>query len=364
MDLHEPDKDLQQELEADYRMFDLAGSHHAIGRALGSQTELRKLREWGHRRPSKTFAEGCAAAVSRFHPGIMEEYAGFAAAHRVDPADLLPHVSLNLPYGEAGACSALVCRTSGGNLIAGRNYDFFYRQRMRHIVRLAPPGYYASIGTNSGLVGGRYEGVNEHGLFVSMHSIMANRPPAVRPGIAFHLVVRIALETCSTAKEAVRFLRGAPHIDSFNYTVADPAAMYVVEAYPQLTRVFEGAGYLAVTNHYRDPNLRALQGRRDLSNSLRRLERLEAQATARGPESYSLDWLAAVLCDHGPPLCGHRDGIATLWSSVLDLTDRRVYYSLGAPCRNRYQELLWPGATTASGRDRAVAGTSPAGERG
>ncbi len=65
-----------------------------------------------------------------------------------------------------------------------------------------------------------------------MHSIMANRPKSAPPGVAFHLVLRIALEICATAKEAARFMQEIPHLDSFNYTIVDEKNMYESEAYP------------------------------------------------------------------------------------------------------------------------------------
>lgn len=343
MGLDPTGRDLLQEMEADYRILDVAGSHRDIGVSLGRHIALRKIERWGHEEPSQAFAEGCARVMESFHPGLVAEYSGYAEAYGVSMADLLPHISLNMPNGEAGGCSAIVCRAADGRILVGRNYDFFYRQRMRYVIRSAPSGYYASIGSNSGLLGGRYEGVNENGLFVSMHSIMAKRAPSVQPGVAFQLMVRIALETCSSAREAVRLFSEMPHIDSFSYTIADGKEMYVVETYPEAVRVFEGTGHLVVTNHYRDPELRLLQGRRDLSNSLSRYARLDSLALAAQAGSRSLDWLAGVLRDHQAPLCGHRDGIATLWSAVADLSERRVRYSFGSPCRNPYQELPWPG---------------------
>jgi Acyl-coenzyme A:6-aminopenicillanic acid acyl-transferase len=172
---------------------------------------------------------------------------------------------------------------------------------------------------------------------------MANRPKSAPPGIAFHLVLRIALETCATAKEAARFMQEIPHLDSFNYMMVDANSMYTVEAYPGLVKVFEGGDYLAITNHYRDPELRALQGRRDLANSESRMSVLEKFAAEAGPGGFTVDGIKSVMADHTAPMCGHRDGIATLWSAICDLTDKSIAYSFGAPCRNEYRHLPWPG---------------------
>ncbi len=108
-------------------------------------------------------------------------------------------------------------------------------------------------------------------------------------------------------------------------------------------KVLEGDRYLAVTNHYKDPELRALQGRRDLSNSENRMAVLEAYASGNEPDSFTTGGLKVVLQDHTAPMCGHRDGIATLWSCICDLTGHSIAYSFGNPCRNEYQEIAWPG---------------------
>ncbi len=68
MDTDTINLDLKQEQEADYRIFDFAGSHYDAGFYLGSNTPLRVLRQWGHREPSRAFAEGCVEVVNRYHP--------------------------------------------------------------------------------------------------------------------------------------------------------------------------------------------------------------------------------------------------------------------------------------------------------
>ncbi len=69
------------------------------------------------------------------------------------------------------------------------------------------------------------------------------------PGVAFHLVLRIALEICATAKEAARFMQEIPHLDASLHDV-DEKNMYAMS----LPGIGESAGrdrFLAVTNHYK-----------------------------------------------------------------------------------------------------------------
>jgi hypothetical protein len=133
-------------------------------------------------------------------------------------------------------------------------------------------------------------------------------------------------------------------INSFNYLLADPTRFVAVEAHPSRLRAIEPDGdFLAVTNHYRHPDMVALQGRRNAAGSKRRVDRAQSWLAA----AHSADaWeeVRLVLRDHTAPLCEHRPHNSTLWSVIADLGARRVAYAPGTPCRIAYQPVDWPSA--------------------
>jgi hypothetical protein len=224
--------------------------------------------------------------------------------------------------------------------MAGRTYDFYIRMRTRHLLVTTPQAGARHIGMNGGLVGGRYDGVNEHGVFVALHKVMADKPSGVRPGVPYHLIPRIVLQTCRTAPEAADLIERVPHLAPFNYTVADPSGtMIALECYPgRRVERRESDMMLAVTNHYTAPSLRAVQGRRSLDASCRRMATLE---TVSGEDAW---WnTVAVLSDHDAAICCHREYSTTLWAGLFDLTARRVAYCFGAPCRNPFRVFAFPG---------------------
>lgn len=226
----------------------------------------------------------------------------------------------------------------------GRNYDFFYWARIRHLIHAKPAVYYATLGMNDGLMGGRHDGVNERGLFVALTSAMTTKPKSTRPGVVFHLVPRILLETCASAGEAVMLACEIPHLMSNSFLIADPQEMFVVEAYPGSVRVREAEdGYIAVTNHFLHPELQPLMRSPIQENSERRLAKIASALQEAEEDSDPWKIATDILTDHETPICGHTDGLATLWSLVADLTNQRLSYSLGAPCRNQYQDIPWPG---------------------
>jgi len=341
-DLH---PDLGQEQTADYRTFVLSGDHYAIGYQMGQATPLRQVESWRDRETELAFARVCAEAVRRFHPALLDEFRGYAAAQGRAWEEVLPHFSLNLPEGTLSGCTTLVRRLPDGHTLVARNYDFLFSQKQRYLRRLAPAGYPATLGTQAGLIGSCYEGINSHGLFAALHLIRAQTAEKVPPGVPFYLVPRILLETCRTAREAVARLQEMPHLFPFNYLVADVKEALAVEVYPGQVRVRRPpADFLIVTNHYVLPDLRPLHGRRNLASQIERVRWIEnriaedrvADATA------GWTWAMRLLRDHSAPLCHHRPTQATLWSVVADLTARRVAYCLGAPCRNEFHDWDWP----------------------
>jgi len=330
--------DLLRALPApDYRYFELAGDHYACGRQMGQATELRQL---DGRPADLAFAAACAEAVRAQHAPLIEEYRGYADAQGRPWSDVLPHFSLNHPAGLAGGCSTLVWRAENGHVMVARNYDFAAYQRARHLIRSAPPAVEPVLGTNAGLIGGRYDGVNAAGVFVALHLVRADLPARVGPGVPFHLVPRILLETCQTARQALSRLRAMPLLFPFNYVIADANDFFAVETYPGAIGVRRGEDVLVTTNHYQHPDLERYHGGRKADDSRRRAARLlELWAERRGDP---LAWSQVVLADHIAPLCHHERALATLWALTVDLTARRLAYCPGPPCQTPFSELPWP----------------------
>ena len=329
--------DLLTEREADYRVVQLAGPPTAIGRSHARclTPVPSPFRRW----PWETnagFLRSCASIVGEVAHWLVTELATFAEELGLPVEQGLFVRAGSLPHG----CSALAWRAPDGHILAGRTYDFYVRMRTRHLLVTRPVGGYEHVGMNGGLVGGRYDGVNEHGLFVALHKVMADRPDHDEPGVPYHLVPRIALQSCRTAAEAADLIERLPHLASFNYTLADPSgALIAMECYPGYpVERREDDRVIAVTNHYTSRSLAWLQGRRSIEASVRRKHRLEALA---GDDPWQTT--LAAISDHDAGTCSHREFGATLWAGVFDLTARRGAYCFGAPCRNALQPFTFPG---------------------
>jgi hypothetical protein len=326
------------EAHIDYQRIALSGSPEAMGRQQASY--LQPVPSPFRRNPweeDTAFLHGCAEAVCALAPQLWAELAAFAVARGLPPERGLFVRGGALPHG----CSAVAWRTVDGRVLAGRNYDFYERMPTRHLLRTQPERGYCHLGMNGGLVGGRYDGVNERGLFVALHKVMAERRDPVAPGVPFHLVLRLALELCADAYEAVGLIAGMRHIASFNYTVADAGGnLFALECFPgERVRVRRAARVIAVANHYTSPALAPRQGGRPLDGSRARVARLRQVAEATGEP-----WAATAdaLRDHTSGVCAHKEFGATLWSGLFDLTQRRAAYAFGAPCQVAYSDEGWP----------------------
>jgi predicted choloylglycine hydrolase len=280
----------------------------------------------------------------------MEEFTAYAEAQRWN-AELLWQQSCRVNLKArfrlgAEGCSS-VAWYDNDRAIIGRNYDYWPLQARRQRIRFRPHTNvsHATIGARGGVPCGRYDGMNEHGLFVSLHVVMTDTPDEtqVQPGVPFHLVGRLALEMCSSATEAIELLTHIPHLSSLNYLVADPREAYVVEADPRRVRVLPMDGpVIAATNHYRHPDMRQLQGNRVLANSACRWQKLNS---LREMPNHSndvdalMDQAAAVMSDRSAPVCGLSGSLTTLWSCVAELNTVRIRYAPGAPCHTPYEDM-------------------------
>lgn len=343
----------------DYRYFDLACSHHELGYELGSVDPPYRAQSWWAPPPDAAYADECARVVMEIHPPLMDELGGYAEAQRQNAQTVWRACCrVNLKARIRASSGAIVdgpgegCSTfwwRGANYtITGRNYDYSRSQARRQRIRFRPAGQagIASIGARGSVPCGRYDGVNARGLWISLHVVMTDTPGTgeTPPGVPFHLVGRLALELCGSAREARDLLLRIPHLSSLCYLVADANEAFVIEADPRRVRALDPAlagdeGSVSVTNHYRHPEMRPLQALRALEHSQRRCAYLQR---GPGPDASWPEAQAAALAslsDHNIPVCGRAGWMETLWSAVADLRNGRIWYAAGPPDVTHFEAI-------------------------
>ncbi|MCC7446254.1 MAG: hypothetical protein IT324_02505 [Anaerolineae bacterium] len=331
----------------DTTVFDLAGSHYDIGLTIGQNSPPFTRPSWWPEPPPQSFADACAREIGLLHPGLIDEIHGHADGQRESYHELIRLICRQRLGGrmiatppEHGGCTSVAWRAPNGHILIGRNYDFYPIQRIRQRIRLRPHDSRPTVGMRGTVPAGRYDGVNDAGLFVCLHIVLADQPKAIQPGIPFHLIPRLLLERCGSVREALDLITIMPHLHSFNYLLADPCEFIAVECHMDRLRIVQPKGdILAVGNFYRHPDMASLQRNRQQTVSRRRVAFLES-----GPWQQDDSWqsVTAAIRDHDAPVCGHDGGHTTLWSLVADLTARRINYTIGAPCCSPAIDVMWP----------------------
>ena len=211
------------------------------GRAFLRKKTIRFPWWFNLRTEERTFA--------KFAPMLWEEIGGIAAELGIPMERAAYYFGNDGLRPPIGACSAVM--TSD---VYGRNYDFKPRYYEARFVLMQAGGSHASIGSSHQLTG-RLDGMNQHGLTIGLH--LVKRSPRF-PGLTSSLLVRMILDHCATAAEAVAKLRELPHAMQFNYSILDAKGVAaVVEAGPGAVAVRLG-DWLACTNHFQSPLLRPL----------------------------------------------------------------------------------------------------------
>jgi predicted choloylglycine hydrolase len=296
------------------------------------------------------FAEVSAEQLSRiikllstFDPGLLEEMKGFSDATGIPYSEVVVKMST---YGFKplipGACTQIALlpeRTTSHHMLVGRSYDFSDISLItdRRLVLLSPKNSLASIGTSQYYFG-RYDGMNSAGLYVGMSAALGNGYQ--KEGFFFPIVVRILLDSCRSATEALHLIQKIPHSASYNYLIADSSEAYVVETSPPKFAIRQAVkGLLIATNHYISPTMKEEQ-KRILPNSMFRYGTAKDLLDSSGKKD--LPSIQSVLSGHHDKgVCVHyyMYFLGTLWSAMYDLNTREVYYALGAPCLNSYRRF-------------------------
>ena len=231
------------------------------------------------------------------------------------------------------------CFIHNNNVYLGRNNDLppFLRQGSKSILYRPEPGY-AFIGNTSSMIN-LEEGLNEAGLAVAMEFIM---PTMIKPGINSVFLVRYLIEKCASTGEAIRALQDLPIASDCSIILADQSReMCVAECTPDTIFVRRSAAdepFLVAANHFVSDEMRALN-----SNSMYSSEQRYQTACRALKEMAFSDPVAhaqailggkhGFMCQYHPTL-----NFETIWSSVFDISNKKVYRAEGDPSRVRFKE--------------------------
>jgi hypothetical protein len=376
-------KDAMQESHGDYQVYGVRGDPSSIGLQMAEHhrgPDGPRLAELSDQQVQ--FGRLCAREVERVYSPILQELKAWASACNLPLDEALFYLSVGMtetsrrgrsrpnrsqaesaagpdhvapegpgkdPGSDCGEtrtlaernCSTVGVMTKDGPVI-GRNFDLDFRVKVRHLIRTETEDHLSHTGMYDGLVSGRTDGMNDAGLFASLHTVRSRPPEKRKPGFFCVHLVRMVLETCKTAKEAAERLLSVPHIAPFNYFLADRNEFLVFEAHPVRARVrLPENGVLACTNHFVHPEMSDLLYTVP-ANSAARLHFLKQGVLPLAfwaSQEQAAATIASLMADHTVPVCWHAEVMSTLWSAIAGTATGYLRYALGAPCRTNFSTL-------------------------
>ncbi len=312
-----------------------AGDYFRMGYAIGIS-----LRKKGFMPPranlvTHRFAKDSLIEVRKLFPELIEEINGMSNALQCNYKDLLSMVlTTNVVFGDRSTAFAVGRKKPVKNLLAV-NYGRHFRNSgplLRFSSR--PKNGLASIGSTDSVVG-RHDGMNEAGLAIAGAGVASK---SIKPGIIPSVAMRYVLDKCKNVDEAVAVLRDIKHARGFNFVIASPDKIALVEAAPGAinAQILRG-GVLIAANHF-GAKMRGLEHRAQRPrDTLARAAAIDAALRmARKADSAAV---AEILKDHKAGVCAHGSSdYETAWSSIFIPADSRAALADGRPCTFGYKE--------------------------
>ncbi|PKN68677.1 MAG: acyl-CoA--6-aminopenicillanic acid acyl-transferase [Deltaproteobacteria bacterium HGW-Deltaproteobacteria-12] len=233
-----------------------------------------------------------------------------------------------------------------GQVYSARDNDLppFLRKISKSIY-YQPENKISFILNTSSFINGE-EGINQYGLVAAMTFVMP-KLQEIKPGLNSVFLVRYLLENCKTVNEGTEALKKLPIASSCNILLTDKSGeMAVVECnplkihirYPEKNKKDES--FIITVNHFSsremwrhdasDRNVYFSETRYQTAyNALKNTDYLDGVEHAKA----ILSGKHGFMCQYNKAL-----NFETIWSSVFDISNNRVYIAGGSPQRTKYIE--------------------------
>jgi predicted choloylglycine hydrolase len=317
-----------------------AGPHYGFGYRYGNLMKKNHahLSEIVKLTPEKLeFGQRCIDVCKDVYPEAIEEMRGLSDGLELSYNAFAAWIFCIYCYEYKHGCTCFAIKDDS-HIIFGRNSDFFIEIRgVCESALYLPDTGYRFIGNSTAMVQ-MEDGYNEHGLAIGLTFIP---PKIIKPGLNAGMLLRYILEKCRTVKEALEALYLLPVSSAQTFTMIDKAGeMAVVECNSEKIVVIgrqENENYLVSTNQFVSPEMQRYE-------ILSFLDSRERYAVARQAlninESYSCELAQNILGGKYGFMCQYerKFGFDTLWSTVYDLNNDRIFRAEGNPSKARFKE--------------------------
>jgi isopenicillin-N N-acyltransferase-like protein len=293
-----------------------------------------------------------AAALQERWPELVEEVEGIAAGAGQDPLELLAinaRTELLAPQ-QAAECS-VIGRVDGERVELAQTWDWHPDLApARVLVTTAAPGqaWFTTV-TEAGILAKL--GLNQQGLACGLNFLTCSADGGL-DGVPIHILLRVLLERCGGAAEALELLVGARVSASSCVTVAvseaGGPALFAVELSPGGAGVVwpDEDGRLVHANHFLSPPARGedTQPRMYPSTLLRQWHLERALRAGMEPTLALAEHFPAgeSICRHGDASVAWPDRYETLLAIAMDPGAPALRVASGPPCRSAFRAVELP----------------------
>ena len=235
---------------------------------------------------------------------------------------------------EIPGCSMIAFKNDG-KVVFGRNSDLppIFR-KISTSALYAPSNGYPFIANSSAFVSAE-DGINENGLAVGMTYVWAKE---LKAGFSSMFFVRYILEKCATAEEGLKAIQNIPIGGAYHLILADKNGIVHVECSPQTIKI--NRGNLAVaTNHFVSEEMKRYEGPKNLYFSNERYK-TGYDALRKEAHGVAVDYAKDLLSGKLGFMCQYDKNVNfdTVWSSVFDISNNKIYRAEGNPSRTEFHE--------------------------
>lgn len=307
-----------------------------------------QVREWGNR---------YRAVAHSYNPAIADMLTGMAegagqAAERIFALNARTEILYGSTAGDNGCTSAAVLpfRTADQHVLLGQNWDWHPEQKDLTFLLATrdEDGFTVLTLTEAGMVA--KTGLNSAGIGVCANLLVSDRDRGGE-GVPYHLLLRGVLQS-TTMADANRAALAHTRISSGNLLIADAGGEAIdLEVTPgDFGYLLPLNGLITHSNHFLS-NVPVGDLRKGMSAlTLLRPERARHLLEPKLADgAVTAKDLRAVFRDHYSfpnGICRHvderdavLDRICSVYSIVMDLTERRFSIAQHPPCENEYEAL-------------------------
>jgi predicted choloylglycine hydrolase len=332
----------------------LKGTHYEMGRKMGIIFK-RNNAQFPIKLDSfqRTFGKESGILLKQYFPQVVEEIKGITDVIGYDNELFTSwmmcmgccHTLNDSNNVERRGCTGFSF-IHDGNVYYGRNNDLPpFLKSISKSIYYKPKNKLSFILNTSSFINGE-EGINKAGMVAAM-TFVKPKLEEIKPGINSVFLVRYLLENCKSVKEGLESLRKLPIASSCNILLTDKKGEMVVAEcnplklnirYPEKSKNREN--FIITVNSFisREMWEHEASDRKDYLSDVRYQTALHA--LKNGDYDNSVEYAKEILRGKHGFMCQYNKELEfeTIWSSVFDISNTRIYRAEGNPQRIKFIE--------------------------